>query len=219
MKKIVIIGSAGHAKVIIDIIESAKEFKIIGLCDPLRAGEEIEGYKILGKQDELPELIKKHSIDGVIVGIGDNFTRSKVTSFIKEICPNLEFISAIHPNASIAKSVTIGKGSVLMNGVVINPHTVVGESCILSTASSLDHDSTLGDFASFSPGVRTGGDCRIGNFSVLGIGAILAHGINIGEETIIGAGSVVMRDVDSFVVAYGSPAKTIRSRKTGEKYL
>lgn len=219
MKNLVVIGSGGHAKVVIDIIESVKEFKIVGLCDQLRSGEKVEGYKILGKQDDLPELTEKYSIDCVIVGIGDNFTRFKVTSLIKKTCPSLEFISAIHPNASIAKSVTIGKGSVITNGVIISPHSIVGESCILNTASSLDHDSVIGNFSSFGPGVRTGGLCNIGDLSALGISTTLIHTITIGEETIIGAGSIVMKDVGSFVVAYGIPAKVLRTRKTGEKYL
>ena len=218
-KKLVVIGTGGHAKVVIDIIESVKKFKIVGLCDEIGAGEKVAGYKILGKQNDLPELIKKYSIDCVIVGICDNFTRSKVTSLIKETCPSLKFISAIHPNASIAKSVTIGKGSVITNGVIISPHSIVGESCILNTSSSLDHDSVVGSFSSFAPGVRTGGFCNIGDLTALGIGATLTHAINIGEETIIGAGSVVMKDVGSFVVAYGVPAKILRTRKTGDKYL
>lgn len=219
MENIVIIGSSGHSKVIIDIIESANELKIIGLCDQSRTGEDTQGYKVLGKQEDLPELIRKHTIHGVIVAIGDNFIRSKVSAFIKKICPNLRFVSAIHPNASIGRDVKIGKGSVVMSGVIINSNSVVGESCILNTASSLDHDSNLEDFASLSPGVRTGGNCRIGKLSAIGIGATLIHNINIGEETIIGAGSTVLTNIESLVIAYGSPAKVIRARKSGEKYL
>lgn len=219
MKNIIIIGSLGHSKVVIDIIESAKEFKIIGLCDRFRIGEETEGYKVLGKEEDLPELIEKYSVDAVIIAIGDNFTRSKVSSSIKKICPNLEFASAIHPNASIAKNVIIGKGSMIMSGVIINSRSVVGESCILNTASSFDHDSILADFASIAPGVTIGGNCKIDKLSAIGIGATLSNNINIGKETLIGAGSTVMNDIDSFVVAYGTPAKVIRDRKSGEKYL
>lgn len=220
MKNIIIIGSSGHSRVVIDIIESANEFKIIGLCDRFRViGEETEGYKVLGKEEDLPELIKEHSIDAVIVAIGDNFIRSTVSSSIKMICPNLEFASAIHPNASIAKNVIIGKGSMIMSGAVVNSSSVVGESCILNTSSSFDHDCVLADFASIAPGVTIGGNCKIDRLSAIGIGATISHNIHIGEETLIGAGSTVMNDIESFAVAYGTPAKVIRNRKSGEKYL
>ena len=53
-EKIVIIGSFGHAKVIIDIIEQEGKFNIIGLLDTFkRIGESVLGYKILGYKLEL----------------------------------------------------------------------------------------------------------------------------------------------------------------------
>lgn len=220
MKNVIVFGSSGHSKVVVDIIEHEKRFNIVGFCDSFRSvGEETSGYVVLGNEDDLPNLIVQHAIDGVIVAIGDNSIRLKVARSIQEICPNLEFVSAVHPSSSIAKNVVIGKGSVVMAGVVINSHSVVGEFCILNTLSSLDHDSTLADFASLAPGARTGGNCNIGMMSVIGIGAVLIHNINVGEESIVGAGSTVTKDIDSLVVAYGTPAKIIRTRKSGERYL
>mgnify|MGYP001315646295 CR=1 FL=1 len=55
-EKIVIIGSSGHAKVIIDIIEQEGKFKIIGLIDTFKGiGESVLGYKIIG-EDKVEEL-------------------------------------------------------------------------------------------------------------------------------------------------------------------
>lgn len=220
MKNIVIIGMGGHAKVVIDIIENGQDFKIIGFCDSfISSSKKSDAYTFLGKETDLPELIKIHSIEGVIVAIGDNFTRSKITSLIKEICPNLDFVSAIHPKASIAKSVKVGKGTVIISGVVVNPYSIIGESCILNTASSIDHDCTLGDFVSMGPGARIGGNCNIGRLSAIAMSATLIHGINIGEETVIGASATVFNDIGSLVVAYGNPAKVVRTRNSGDKYL
>ena len=67
MKNIVIIGSSGHARVVIDIIESANEFKIIGLCDRFRViGEETEGYKVLGKEEDLAASAQKIIEDEIV---------------------------------------------------------------------------------------------------------------------------------------------------------
>jgi acetyltransferase-like isoleucine patch superfamily enzyme len=106
-----------------------------------------------------------------------------------------------------------------MAGAAINPCCSVGRFCIMNTNSSLDHDSTLEDFASLAPGATTGGNCRIGQFSAVGIGAVMIHGIHVGEHTVIGAGSLVMKPIESFVVAYGSPARAVRNRKQGDEYL
>jgi acetyltransferase-like isoleucine patch superfamily enzyme len=106
-----------------------------------------------------------------------------------------------------------------MAGVSINACSSVGRFCILNTNSSLDHDSILEDFASLAPGATTGGNCRVGQFSAVSIGAVLIHGIHVGEHTVIGAGSLVMKSIESFVVAYGTPARAIRNREQGDKYL
>lgn len=220
MDNIVIIGSSGHAKVIIDIVQQEGKFKVAGLLDRFRdVGEKTLSYPVLGKEEDLPKLIKSHDLKGAIVAIGDNFVRSKVAARIKKISPDLPFVSAIHPKASIAMEASIEEGTVVMAGVSVNPCSSIGRFCILNTNSSLDHDSILEDFASLAPGVTTGGNCQIGQYSAVSIGAVLIHGIHIGEHTIIGAGSLVTKSINSFVVAYGAPAKAIRNRKQGDKYL
>ena len=153
------------------------------------------------------------------MAIGDNFIRSKVTARVREVCPDLPFVTAIHPKATIAKDVSVGEGTVIMAGVTINPCCLIGRFCILNTNSSLDHDSVMEDFSSLVPRVTAGGNCRIGGYSAVSIGTVLIHGIHIGEHTVIGAGSTVLKNLDSFKLAYGTPAKAIRDRKPGDKYL
>jgi acetyltransferase-like isoleucine patch superfamily enzyme len=43
--------------------------------------------------------------------------------------------------------------------------------------------------------------------------------VEIGENTVVGSGSLVVRSLPNNVLAYGSPAKIIRERKEGEKFL
>lgn len=220
MKNIIIIGASGHAKVIVDVIEKQSLYKISGFVDSGRAQTElVSGYYILGTEADIPTLIKAHSIEGFIIAIGDNSVRSMVACRIKEINPQAEFISAIHPYAIIGKDVRIGEGTVIMAGAIINPCSNVGSFCIVNTKASLDHDSSMGDFSSLAPGVSIGGNCQIGEFSAVGIGAAVKHGVKIGAHSIIGGASMVMQDVEPFTVNYGIPCKKIRTRAKGEKYL
>jgi len=220
MDSIVIIGSSGHAKVIIDIVEQEGRYKIAGLLDLNRkVGEQTLGYQILGRHEDLPQLVTTHALKGAIVAIGDNFVRSKVAVRVKEACPSLLFVSARHPKASIGRDASVGEGTVIMAGATANPCSSIGRFCILNTNSSLDHDSVMGDFSSLGPRAATGGNCRIGSYSAIAIGAVLIHGIHIGEHTVLGAGSTALRNIDSFKVAYGTPAKVVRDRKPGDTYL
>jgi len=218
--KIVIIGSGGHAGVIIDIIEQEAKFDIIGLIDTSkRFGASVLGYKILGEEKDLPQLIIKYQLSGCFIAIGDNWKRSIVKNKIQEIEPSFGFITTIHPSAMIANGVTIGSGTVVMAGVVINSNSKIGDFCIINTNSSVDHDSKMDQFSSIAPGVTIGGNTSIGKFSAISLGAKIIHDIEIGEHSVIGAGSTVLKNVcDNFVV-YGTPAKKIRERNHGDKYL
>lgn len=220
MKKIFVIGSSGHAKVIIDIIEKDGKHEIVGLLSrDQAAGEFVYGYEILGKQEEIPALLAQYPAEGIFVAVGDNTTRAKVANFLKENLPQLEIITAIHPSAIIGKDVKIGAGTVVMAGAVINPSTQIGKHCIINTRASVDHDNHIGKFSSLAPGVTTGGNCHIEDYCAIGIGATILHGIHIGAQTVIGANALVNKEIPPFSVAYGTPAKVIRKREVGEKYL
>lgn len=220
MDNIVIVGSSGHAKGVIDIVQRERRFRIVGLVDDFRpVGEQTLGYSILGRKDDLRLLRELHALKCVVVAVGDNVARQKLVEYIGERCPGLGFVSAIHQSASIGIGATIGEGSIVMAGATISPSARIGRHCIVNTRASFDHDSVLADFASLAPGVVTGGNCHVGAFSAICIGAVLVHGVAIGEHSVVGAGSVVTRSIGSFVVAYGSPARAVRTRRAGDKYL
>lgn len=220
MKKILLIGASEHAKVVMDIVEKEGRFEILGLIDTYKpAGEEIFGYKILGAEDTLANLFKEEKVCGGIITIGDNWMRSQVAERIHSLAPDFPFVTAIHPSAVLGRGVEIGAGTVVMAGVVINSDCRIGMHCIVNTQSSIDHDCEAGDFASLAPGVVTGGKVSIGKFSAISLGAKIIHGVNIGGQTVLGAGAIAVKDIPSYCVAYGVPARVIRKREAGEKYL
>lgn len=220
VRNIGVVGASGHAKVVIDIIEKQGCFSIVGLIDRFCAvGEETFGYRVIGMEDDLPKLCKQFDFDALIVAIGDNFTRRDVVQRIEAILPGLEYVSAIHPSASVGKGASIGAGTVIMAGAAVNSDCRVGEHCILNTHCSLDHDSQLADYASLAPSSATGGHVTIGVCSAISIGVNIKHGVNIGEHTIIGVGAAVVKDVGDMCVAYGVPARVMRSRNLGDSYL
>lgn len=59
-------------------------------------------------------------------------------------------------------------------------------------------------------GVIIGKDCWIGH------GAIIFDGVNIGNGSIVGAGSIVTKNIPSYSIAVGNPAKIIKKRFSDE---
>ena len=219
-QRLIIAGASGHAKVAIDIIEKEEKYTIQGLLDDNRSiGEEISGYRILGTIASLADQITLFPDYKILIAIGDNWIRFNVMQKILATFPDIEFASAIHPSAQLGKNVTIGKGSVIMAGVIINSDTTIGDFTILNTKSSIDHDSRMFNFSSLAPNVTTGGNVTIGEFSAIGIGATISHGIVVGAHSVIGAGSLLVNDCSENALMYGVPAKKVRDRIIGEKYL
>jgi len=220
MKNVLIIGASGHGSVILDSVERAAKYHVIGFIDSFKPkGKIINGYEILGNESNLPYLIEKFNIYGGIVAIGDNWTRRKVVDRITQIFPDFQFITVIHPLAIVGKDVSIGPGTVLMPGAVVNASSVVGDHCIINTNSSLGHDGKMENYSSLASGVTLGGNCYIGRYSAISLGAKVIENITIMDHTIVGAGSLVLGDMPAYTVAYGSPARVVRKRKPGEQYL
>jgi acetyltransferase-like isoleucine patch superfamily enzyme len=57
-----------------------------------------------------------------------------------------------------------------------------------------------------------GGSVHIGNDCWVGANVTITSGITIGDHSVIGANSVVTRNIPSYVIAAGTPAKVIRYR-------
>jgi sugar O-acyltransferase (sialic acid O-acetyltransferase NeuD family) len=215
---IVILGAGGHAKAVIDTVERQGFYRIIGLLDKGKtSGELIYGYEILGDESWLED--PRHDVDGAIVAIGDNWTRGLACRRMKRTRPNLAFVTAIHPSAVIARGARIGEGSVIMAGAYIGCDASIGDHAVLYSHSLVEHDSRIGDFVSFAPKAAAGGNVTVGDYTAIAIGASIIHGATIGEHSVIGAGSTVIRDVASLSVAFGTPARIVRSRVSGERYL
>lgn len=219
-RRIVVIGCSGHARVVVDAIKAAGRLQIVGFLDTYkRPGTEMLGYEILGSEADLPSFLKEGVCDCAVVAIGDNWTRRQAVVRLQQIAPDVNFVSVIHPTAIIANDVSIGEGTVVLAGAIVSVGSRIGRFCILNTKSSLDHDGRMGAFSSMAPGVITGGGVTIGDFSTLCIGATLTHDVNIGEHTVVGAAATVLNDIPGYVVAYGTPAKVVRSRQRGDAYL
>ncbi len=210
-KSLLIIGCGGHAKVVTDIAYDLGFRKII------YQDVDLEKKQFLNKSILHEEFTNFD--DYFIVALGDNFLRERVTNNFKKNNPNSDAATLVHPSSYISEYCNIGKGSVVMPLCVINSCSQIGKGVIINSRSSIDHDNYFEDFASTAPGVTTGGNVRIGYRSALSIGAVIKHGTIIGSDTVVGASSFVNKNFSSKKIVYGSPAKIIRDREVGEKYL
>ena len=93
MKNIVIIGGGNQAHYTIDIIEKENKYNIVGIIDSIcEIGSDRFGYKVIGRQEDINNLIKKYNIQCGLISIGDNWIRHIISKQILNLVPNFEFV-------------------------------------------------------------------------------------------------------------------------------
>ena len=199
MNRLIIVGAGGHGK---SIANSAYQNGYTEICfiDDATKGE-CMGLPIIGTSDDIESL--NDGKTDFVIGIGNNKTRKKVSEKY-----DVNWVTIIHPSAQIAVHVSIGKGTVVMAGAVVNACSVVGEHCIVNTNSVVEHDNVVGNYVHISPNVALGGTVHIGENTHIGIGASVSNNIDICNDCMIGAGAVVVRNISDSGTYMGVPART-----------
>jgi acetyltransferase EpsM len=208
---LVIWGASGHALVVADILRLCGDHQIVGFIDDVnldRQGREFCGATILGGQEQLDKLSQK-GIKKIIFAFGNGEARLRLSRLARQ--KGFDLVTAIHPRAIIANDAIIGSGSVIVGGAVINPGVKLGENVIVNTSASVDHECIVEDGVHICPGVHLGAGVSLGRASWIGIGATIKDRVTIGAGALIGAGSVVLNDIQENAVAYGVPARVVRS--------
>lgn len=99
---------------------------------------------------------------------------------------------------SIANNVVIGGANHPMNWVGMSPVFYEGRDSVTKKFSKFKLDD---------PKV-----CHIGNDVWIGRSSIVLSGVTISDGAVVGAGSVVTKDVPSYAIVAGNPARFIRNR-------
>ena len=206
---VVVIGSGGHARVVIDCLHLAG--RQILFCTEVASelhGKTVDGILIKGS-DELIlglDVSKVHLANGM-GSIGEPIRRQRVYErFSKQ---GYKFTSVVHPFATVARSVKLGNGVQIMACAVAQPGVVIGSNSIINTAATIDHNCEIGAHCHIAPRVAISGEVVIGNRSHIGTGASVIQAIQIGENCVVGAGATVIKNLPSGTVAVGTPAKPI----------
>lgn len=208
-RRILILGAGGHGRVVLDILLTDPVNHVVGFLDNNSAihGRRIDGVPVCGAIDALADLVAAHTATHAIIAIGDNGVRRGLARTAARV--GVELLNAIHPSATLAQNVTLGRNIVIAAGVVVCANCQIGDSAILNTGCIVDHQTMIGEGVHICPGVRVAGRVVVESGAFLGIGATVIPKVTIGFESIVGAGAVVIDDVPPLATVVGVPARAI----------
>jgi sugar O-acyltransferase (sialic acid O-acetyltransferase NeuD family) len=187
---VVLVGASGHGKVVIDIVEKEGRYRIPYLVDdnPALQGKSFFGYRVAGATESLLAAAERPL---VIVSIGDNAVRARIAERLGTA--GFQFARAVHPHAQLGRGASLGEGTVVMAGAVVNADARIGENVIINTGASVDHDCIVESGAHIAPGARLCGGVRVGAGTLVGAGAVLIPGVRVGADTVVPAGTTVRK--------------------------
>lgn len=175
MDKIVLVGAGGHCKSCIDVIEQENKYQIVGITDKQsKPGEKMLGYPILGGDELLGEIRKEVTYALVTVGQLENATLRQAL-FNNLVSLNFVLPACISPRAYVARSASIGQGSIVMHDALLNSKAKVGNNVIINSKALVEHDAIIKDHCHISTGAIINGGVIINEASFIGSGAVLVQ--------------------------------------------
>jgi len=214
METLLILGAGGFgretAQAVAAINDESPAFELLGFLDdgPRLAGAEVDGLPVLGPTSAL----RRYPEAMVVVTTGspgNYFSRKRIVERLG--LPLDRYATLVHPAASLARSVMVGPGSVLLAGVVATASVCIGSHVAVMPGAVFTHDDVVGNYATFGSGARLAGRVAVGEGAYLGSGALVRENRMIGPWAMVGMGSVVLRDIPGGEVWAGVPARHLRT--------
>jgi sugar O-acyltransferase (sialic acid O-acetyltransferase NeuD family) len=192
---LILIGAGGHARSCIDVIEQQGFFQIAGLVGlPEQQYTQYLGYAVIGMDSDLPELAKIYQY--ALISTGQIQTAEhRIRLYQKATKCGFKLPVIIAPTAHVSQHATLGAGTIVMHGAIINAGVRVGRNCIINSRALLEHDSNIEDHCHISTGAILNGDVTVGDGSFIGSGSVIKQGVAIGDSCLVGMGLTVRNNL------------------------
>lgn len=205
--KFIFWGSAGHAKVLSEIVIS-KNIEIIAVFDNNYVESVFEGVPVYygeeGFRSWLHGIGKIDNIAGAVAIGRSGVDRAYIHKFFNE--NGIHVPSLVHEKAFVSKGAKVATGTQILAMSVVAFDVVIGSSCIINHGAIVDHECFVSDGVHIAPNATVCGCVNIKKNAFIGAGSVVLPRLTVGEGAVVGAGSVVTRDVPDYCIVKGNPA-------------
>lgn len=205
MRKICLYGAGGHSYAVVELIRSCGNYEPVLILDDAPGLDEILGVPVKQFSESL-------LLQDVCLTLGDNRIRKMKAEQYKANYPVF-----IHQSAVKYPSASIGEGSVILPGAILDADVQIGKHVVVNNHATLSHNVVVGDYSHIAIQAAVAGKVTIGEGALIGAGSVILPGVNIGSWAVIGAGAVITRDVPDHATVVGNPGEVIRINKDGHE--
>lgn len=162
--KLVVVGAGGHGKVVLSTaLEAGYEVLAALDDDPGKWGTDLLGVPIWGPISSFRRFIEEGA--RYVLAIGDNKLRKDLANRMSGV----SWAILVHPRAYVHATASLGEGTVVFAGAVVQPMVRVGRHVILNTSSVVEHDCQIGDWVHLASGARLAGSAKLGEGASWGL--------------------------------------------------
>jgi sugar O-acyltransferase (sialic acid O-acetyltransferase NeuD family) len=211
MQDLVIVGAGGSSReiagAVAEINRLRPQWNLLGFVDddPAKQGSLVDGLPILGT----PAFLAGHQAQ-VIVGVARWRTAGIRREIVERLnLPAARYATVIHPSASVSSHATVGRGTAILQNVVITAGTTIGNHVVISQNVTMGHDQVVEDFVTIGAGAIIAGFAKLRSCSYVGAGAIVNTDVTVNEDALVGVGSVALRNVPAGRTVFGNPAQVL----------
>lgn len=206
-RKLVLLGSGGHAKVLLDILmQQSKE--LLAIVSPENSlGDKIfDGIPHYTSDDDAIERFDPKEVK-IVNGVGALPKQSLRTKLFEKFKQRgFEFETLVDHRAIVSPLAEIKEGAQVMPGAIIQAGAQVGVNSIINSGAIIEHDCLIGDFNHVAPGATLSGGVRLDEGVHVGSGATIIQSVTVSRNSIIGAGAIVSKSISESSIVY--PARS-----------
>jgi len=138
MRKFVLYGSGGHARVVTDLIT------------------QLGGKVMVCFDNEHPYDPTCFPDAELIIAIGNSEARKRIANEVQHRLATL-----VHPWAYVAADVELGEGTVVLANATVQAAVKLGKHAIINANVTVDHDAVIGNFVTTYPGAYIAGGIKV----------------------------------------------------------